>query len=75
MIMKEEENLKMGILTNKMKGKEVKIYKDIKTKKGYEGNARIERILKQLSEDTYLCDVCVDDEFFTYTVNINDILN
>jgi hypothetical protein len=65
----------MGILTNKMKGKEVKIYKDIKTKKGYEGNARIERILKQLSEDTYLCDVSLDDSYFTYTVNINDILN
>lgn len=72
--MKEEENLKMGILTNKMKGKEVKIYKDIKTKKGYEGNARIERILKQLSEDTYLCDVSLDDSYFTYAVNINDII-
>jgi hypothetical protein len=73
--MKEEENLKMGILTNKMKGKEVKIYKDTKLKKGYEGDARIERILKQLSEDTYLCDVSLDDSYFTYTVNINDILN
>ena len=57
-----------------MKCKIVKIYKDTKLKKGYEGDARIERILKQLSEDTYLCDVSLDDSYFTYAVNINDII-
>ena len=74
MIMIEEENLLMEILKNKMKGKEVKIYKDSKTKKGYEGNARIERVIKQLSEDTFLCDISMDDSFFTYTVDINDVI-
>jgi hypothetical protein len=57
-----------------MKGKIVKIYKDTKLKKGYEGDARIERVIKQIADDAYLCDVCLDDIYFTYTVNTSDII-
>lgn len=57
-----------------MKGKYVKVFKDLKNKVGYEGDARIERVIKQLSYDTFLCDVSLDDCFFTYTLNTNDII-
>lgn len=53
--------------------KYVKVYGDCKTKSNYEGDGRIEKVIKQISDDIYLCDVSFDDCYYSVLIDKNDI--
>jgi hypothetical protein len=55
-------------------GKIVKVYRDTNTKKYYEGDGRIEKVIKQVSWNFFLCDISFEDNYFSCTIDINDIL-
>jgi hypothetical protein len=61
-------------MERELKDKVVKVYKDVETKRFYEGDGRIERVLKQLSYKLYLVDACFEDSYFTTVIDMNDIL-
>lgn len=58
-----------------LKDKFVKVYKDVETKRFYEGDGRIERVLKQLSTNLFLVDVCFEDSYFSTVIDSNDVLD
>jgi hypothetical protein len=55
-------------------GKTVKVYKNVRTKYGYEGDARIEKVNRQISDHLYNCDLSFPDDYFTTTIDANDVL-
>jgi hypothetical protein len=55
-------------------GKTVRVYKNVRTKFGYEGDGRIERVNRQISESLYSVDISFPDDYFTTTINTNDVL-
>jgi len=55
-------------------GKIVKIYKDIETKRYYEGDGRIEEIIKQISNNLYFCNISFEDDYFSTIIDRNDII-
>jgi hypothetical protein len=61
-------------MEKELKGKVVKVYKNVRTKFGYEGDGRIEKVNKQISNELYCVDISFIDDYFTSTIDINDVL-
>jgi len=61
-------------MQKELKGKIVKVYKNVRTKYGYEGDGRIEKVIRQISDDLYSCEISFFDDFFSATIDINDVL-
>lgn len=55
-------------------GKTVKVYKDIKTKRYYEGDGIIKEVTKKVSSNIYIVNCAFPDDYFTCTIDTSDIL-
>jgi len=61
-------------MQKELKGKIVKVYIDPETKREYEGDGRIERVIKQFTDDLFYCDISFPDDYFSTTIDVNDVL-
>lgn len=57
-----------------LKGKTVKVYQNVRTKFGYEGDARIEEVIRKVSDNLYQVNLAFEDSYFTGTIDSRDIL-
>ena len=52
--------------------KEVTVYSDPQ-RRHFEDVGKIQKVLKQLNEEEYVCDVIFDEGIFTKTIHVDDV--